>query len=134
MTGILIVFPWPDSRLNPNSSKRHWRSKAAATKEARAEAFSVALGEKRAMEQEAWCAPMFPWEHCRAHIAWYPPTGRRRDYGNLLSALKPIFDGIVDAGLIVDDSTGHLVIGRLTLAKPDAVKPRVEIVLLKEEI
>lgn len=141
--GLKLVFPWPDSRLNPNSSKRHWKSKMGPTKRAREEARIVAWATKQEWlhaQPDVSCATVilnsstrhgFPWQQATAHITWYPPTGRRRDYGNLLSALKPTFDGIVDAGILADDSSKNLAIGRLELAKPDRVKPRVEIVIVR---
>lgn len=37
------------------------------------------------------------------------PDARRRDLDNLISTLKPLLDGIVDAGLIADDSIECIV-------------------------
>lgn len=38
-----------------------------------------------------------------------PRPGVRRDWDNYLKRLKPVWDGIVDAGLLPDDSSEHLV-------------------------
>jgi len=35
------------------------------------------------------------------------PDNRRRDKSNLSSAFKPALDGIVDTGILVDDSWQH---------------------------
>lgn len=39
---------------------------------------------------------------------WHFRTRRRRDYDNLVSGLKPLLDGLVQAGVILDDSTEYL--------------------------
>lgn len=38
-----------------------------------------------------------------------PRPGIRRDWDNYLKRLKPVWDGIVDAGVVPDDSSKHLV-------------------------
>ena len=48
----------------------------------------------------------------RAHITvtFTFPTRHRRDVGNLMThVVKPLVDGIVDAGLLPDDDDAHLV-------------------------
>lgn len=40
---------------------------------------------------------------------------RQRDEDNLTASLKPAFDGIVDAGLIPDDSSEYLRINSVTI-------------------
>ena len=48
-----------------------------------------------------------------------PADMRRRDPDNLAGALKPILDGIVDAGVIPDDSWRHVAGVALSIARPD---------------
>lgn len=38
-----------------------------------------------------------------------PPDRRRRDPHNWYASLKAVIDGVVDAGVIVDDDASHLV-------------------------
>lgn len=40
-------------------------------------------------------------------VTW--PDGRRRDVDNLRPTIKPIVDGMVDAGVLPDDDDTHLV-------------------------
>ena len=50
--------------------------------------------------------------YARAHITvtFTFPTRHRRDVGNLTThVVKPLVDGIVDAGLLPDDDDAHLV-------------------------
>ena len=48
-----------------------------------------------------------------------PSDMRRRDPDNLAGALKPVLDGIVDAGVIPDDSWRHVAGVALSVACPD---------------
>ena len=48
-----------------------------------------------------------------------PSDRRRRDPDNLAGALKPILDGLVDAGVIPDDSWQHVAGVALSIEKPD---------------
>lgn len=43
----------------------------------------------------------------RVDVTFVVPDNRRRDKTNLASAFKPCLDGIVDAGILVDDSWQH---------------------------
>lgn len=102
-----VVITIPGRPPNPNDynrgggGKQHWhaqrkeaeRWRAAAcllAKEARPSGF-VALG--------------------RAHmrVTFVVPRHGRRDLDNLISSTKPLTDGIVDAGILVDDSTEVIV-------------------------
>ena len=48
-----------------------------------------------------------PRVHIVVHIGW--PNRRRRDAHNIYPTLKACIDGIVDAGVIPDDSDRHLL-------------------------
>lgn len=45
----------------------------------------------------------------RITVAYRFPTNRRREVGNLQPTSKAIVDGLVDAGLLPDDSDAHVV-------------------------
>ena len=47
-----------------------------------------------------------------------PCNRRRRDPDNLAGALKPALDGIVDAGILDDDSSQHVASVTLRIATP----------------
>ena len=104
----------PATALSPNGNRQHWSKVSAARKELR--------------EATAWMAPpvygpgdMFD----KAGVTLTDPARvtlicrqtrrkprdgryRPRDVPNAVYALKPVYDGIQDAGLIVDDSADHL--------------------------
>lgn len=48
----------------------------------------------------------------------FPPDRRRRDEDNLVATLKPCLDGIVDAGVLTDDTPAY-VSSRVRLAPYD---------------
>jgi crossover junction endodeoxyribonuclease RusA len=85
----VVVLPWPDSKLSPNSRGKHWGRGAAAKKVAREVGF--------ALTREAF-GPVKPkWEGARLAITFCPPDRRRRDDDNAIGAFKAYRDGIADA-------------------------------------
>ena len=46
-------------------------------------------------------------DYARVDVTFVVPDNRRRDKSNLSSAFKPALDGIVDTGILVDDSWQH---------------------------
>ena len=52
--------------------------------------------------------PNEPWEKAHLTITFRASDKRRRDLDNLLSASKAYVDGLVAAGVIVDDSSANL--------------------------
>jgi len=49
-----------------------------------------------------------PWEVSEIKAVFFHTVKRRRDDVNFLSMLKAAYDGITDAGIIVDDDSEHL--------------------------
>ena len=91
----------PPSELFPNALRRiHWSKRAKAEKDAREEAYMLAhSAEERKPFKKASIAYYF-----------YIPDNRKRDIEALIGAAKPYVDGLVDAGVIVDDDSFHLPI------------------------
>lgn len=104
-----VTIPIPPVGVSPNA-RLHWAAKARVVKSARREAWY-------------WFQRMLPADwirmpiaievnyHCPKSCAGYKP----RDVQNAIAALKPTIDGMVDAGVIPDDSAAWLEWGRLTL-------------------
>jgi hypothetical protein len=83
----------------------HWRDKGKAAKAYRDEAF-VATYNKLSGQKPRWrCA--------RVDMMFYFPDRRNRDALNAAAAMKPAIDGVVDAGLIVDDKWANLKPGSI---------------------
>ena len=87
---LRIRLPFPDRKLSPNA-RRVWQASLKPKQEARAVGYFAARQ-----------AGDFKWWHLnlskplRLRIAIHPPDNRRRDYINVLSAIKNYEDGIMD--------------------------------------
>jgi crossover junction endodeoxyribonuclease RusA len=116
---ITITLPLPRKELNEHN-KGHWRAKTKAVRELRelAHVEAIAAGAPR----------MY---HGRIYYRFYWPDNRRRDEANAIQMLKPAVDGIVDAGVVHDDSWQYLGVGGVT-SEIDRENPRVEITIEQE--
>ena len=113
---IRIELPWPNGKLNPNSSKgRHWGSTTALRAIARTEAWGLmreALGRIPLQSTAGTFA---------LSITFVQPDKRARDIDNLLAALKPSIDGIADAMKVNDAQFNPITITRAYGARPGCV-------------
>ncbi len=106
------VHELPGRALSPNGSHGTHHGVAAARREYRAVVAALALNAVRAHSQP------FPVEYGlvsvtavfttkQAHDKCYRP----KDVPNLIYALKPLYDGLVDAGVLVGDQHDQMEIG-----------------------
>ncbi len=80
--------------LNLNSHRRqHWSIKRQDIRQWREATYWLAKA-----------AGIPPCERITVQLMYTPPDNRRRDPLNLVAGLKPCEDGLVDAGVIPDDS------------------------------
>lgn len=118
---ITISVPIPKSDQN---KMMHHRAKALARQEDWKNAKEAA--EVAVRDLGNWKEYKFPWKSAEMHVRWYHPTRRHRDSWNIVGCLKGTLDGIVRAGILVDDNEVQPpTVERLT----DNNNPRVEIVL-----
>jgi Holliday junction resolvase RusA-like endonuclease len=124
MPDVLTVTVGLPARTLSANARVHWAVRMKATKRARVESWAatqVAMHE--AGEKGGW-------KEATCQVHWYARDARRRDKDNCLSSLKATFDGMVDAGLLEDDSAlTHLPLVILV----DAKNPRVELLLKRWE-
>lgn len=121
-THLIIPLPLPDSAMSGHA-KGHWRAKAATTKIMRFQACAMAMG---ILGQ----TPAPKWKRAILILRFYLANNRRRDLLNLVNGVKAYIDGIVDAGVIVDDDWRVLKLGSAS-CEIDAANPRVEIELCR---
>lgn len=94
----IVLDHLPDSQLSPNS-RGHWSAKHRASQEAVEEVIAL-------VRQQGWFrSPLYT---ATIGIEFHAPDERRRDFDNLLAASKPWIDGLVRAGVLVDDDAGHV--------------------------
>ena len=122
---VTIVLPLPPAILSPNrpcGSRGGRIKKAAVTKKCR----------RLAREQvEEMHVDTTPWEKAQVKAVFYHAQKRRRDEWNYAAMLKGYVDGVVDAGLLVDDDSEHL--GTLPVGfEIDKKCPRVELTFLRD--
>lgn len=112
---IVVDLPFPDPRLNPNSSMgRHW----AATSDLRKKARKVAtLATMAAIGRTE-----IPAGDLALTITFVAPDRRHRDRDNLLAASKPMLDGVADALGVNDSCFEPVTISREFGSKPGAVR------------
>jgi hypothetical protein len=92
-TGTIRV-PLATNPLTLNG-REHWRVKAKHTKQWRTFA---ALAAARYPDLAA----------CDVTLTWYVTDNRRRDEDNMYPLLKALCDGLVDAGVVPDDTHQYM--------------------------
>lgn len=99
---IVIVLPLPNKVLSANFTVGGIGGrmmKATATKKYRRLTC-------RAVENEQ--IESLPWEKVSVSASFRYKTKRRRDTDNLMYSLKAVYDGIVDAGVVIDDTPKYM--------------------------
>lgn len=94
---LTIELPWPSKNLHPNS-RVHWGARARSAKKARADAARLTLCTQHRSMCNFTGTRRIP-----VCVTFRPPDRRKRDIDGMLSACKPLLDGVAD-GLHVDDS------------------------------
>lgn len=111
-----LLLPWTKPPLSLND-RMTWPVKSSWTKTLRRTAWALALQAK-----------MPPLGSCSVELLYLPRDRRRRDEDNLTATLKPLADGLVDAGVVVDD-TPDLMGKRCRIGDPDPSDPRLLLVV-----
>ncbi len=101
---IVITFddlPYVELRANYHKSN-FWAERSSSTKLARQEAYILGLSYKRFL-------PDFdPVQSCEIEEVFTVDNKLRRDIEGLMYGCKAFIDGLVDAGILVDDSWKHV--------------------------
>lgn len=99
-----FVVPVPERLVTPNS-RLHWAAKARMVHSLRADVSVVARVER--MRQSVRTA--VHGEKRAVHLLLVRGKGQKLlDMDNCVGALKPVLDGLRDAGWIYDDRESHL--------------------------
>jgi hypothetical protein len=120
-----IILPLPPSVLSPNrpcGSRGGRFARAAASKRQR----RLACEAVTALRIESG-----PWERATVQAKFVHVQKRRRDDVNHAAMLKSAYDGVVDAGLLVDDDSEHLT--SLPVRFEVGPHPRVEMLFARVE-
>ena len=99
MTLHIEIPGLPPRELSPNA-RVHWRVRADWTAEYRRSIYLLLRPIMWKSGPDAWATP----DHAKVDITFVVPDKRRRDKTNLAASFKAGLDGLVDAGIIKDDS------------------------------
>lgn len=118
-----IEFPFPDMKaLNAHAKgNSHW-AKSSATKQARTLAKFICIDMLNRKEIHPIHGPVL------VSYDFFVPDNYRRDVCNMLQAMKPTIDGIVEAGVVEGDSWKEMSIYNVAVVV-DKKNPRVEIMI-----
>lgn len=92
----VIPFDWAKPPLNLND-RGHWAKRSPVIADVRQAAMLLCRSKINRGELK-------PGEPVEVTLVWYAPDRIRRDADNPVATLKPICDGLVDAGLVPDDT------------------------------
>ncbi len=95
---IIELGHLPDPDLSPNK-RHHYMKIYAAKRDAKDEAIALVLEQGK---------PAAPYAKAHIIITWLSKDKRRRDPDNLFASMKAYVDGLVEAGLIADDSAKNV--------------------------
>jgi Holliday junction resolvase RusA-like endonuclease len=101
MTAATMWFPHLPTAAVGGNARGHWAQAAAETKRLRADACFYARQQLRGVR--------FTSRVLATVQVFTPRVNTRRDWDNYLKRLKPVFDGVVEAGVLLDDDAAHLV-------------------------
>ncbi len=121
---FVIILPLPNKILQPNVHTASFGGsimKAKAIKKYR-------VLTKEAVEAER--IETIPWKRVLVRSVFYYTVNRRRDTDNAIGSLKSVYDGIVDSGLVIDDTPNYMIREQPEF-KIDRQYPRVQIELVR---
>lgn len=87
-----LFTDWQKPPLSMNDRGQHWASHGPAIARIRQQAHLLATA-----------ANVPPMDHVIVRMVWTVPTRVRRDAENPVATMKPFCDGLVDAGVVIDD-------------------------------
>ena len=118
---LWLVLPLPNRALSPNARVHHFQKREAARKARRLAREAV----------EGLNVNNLPWPSCRVSVKLYYKTDRKRDQDNAVAMLKSTYDGIVDAGVVTDDTPDKMARDWPKMLV-DKAAPRMELLITKQ--
>lgn len=107
----MLGLPWETPPLSLNDRYANEVVKSKAVAKVREAAGWVAKG-----------ARLGTYERVRVTLHYRPLRRGRRDVDNLVGTLKPCCDGLVDAGLVKDDTPEFMVKEMPVIHEPDGIR------------
>lgn len=101
-SSLLISLPLPPVEITPNG-RVIWQVRMGIVKRCRRLAERRGINARIAAQLESPLRPLV-----QADLLFVFKTSRRHDEDNLVGGLKPYFDGLVDAHVLLDDAADQL--------------------------
>lgn len=92
----VLTFDWPRPPLNANQ-RLHWAQKAKLTRTIRE------ITKMTVRRDGLWAA-----DQITVQLTWVVTDKRRRDSDNIYPTFKAMCDGLVDAGIVADDTPEYM--------------------------
>ena len=115
---ITIILEIPHKSLSQNKPSSTFGGRMGKAREVK----KYRLSALKAIEQQG----VSGWQKAELHASFYYKTKRRRDSLNSMGMLKGAIDGVIDAGLLPDDDSEHLIPLAPSICL-DTYAPRVEL-------
>lgn len=119
------ILPLSRSKLLTANDRLHWATRARLTKQLRQ--WGYLLGREG---EGVACLGL---QHAHVEIEFAYPDRRRRDRSNLAPTVKALMDGMIDAGLLPDDSDRYLD-GPYTVIVEDLAKQHLNVPMYEVHI
>lgn len=121
MTGRMWVLDLGHHRPASLNDRVHWSERARGARWWRQVTWAVCRA-----------AGVPPLGRASVELHVTPPDRRRRDQDNLVATLKPVLDGLVDAGVVPDDTPEHVEYGVPRLREPDGTRRWSWLLLIRD--
>ena len=95
----ITIGSLPPAEFSPNS-RVHWRRRNEARLIAHDEIIAL-------VAEQGWHGPAI--DYAQVTVSWGVNDKRRRDTDNFVGRTKPYIDGLVHAGVLVDDSSRNVI-------------------------
>lgn len=109
----VLTFAYPKNPLPMNGSRHNHRAHASKVR-----------GVRLVTKREAQFAGIPHLERCSVALTWYVTTAGRRDVVNLSLTLKAMQDGLVDAGVVPDDTPDRMRTVMPAITRVDPMRHR----------
>lgn len=114
-----IVTPFVRPPMTANDQRRaHWQKVRAAKREVEDAILWL-------VKHQGICT-LGP---STVEFIWYAPDKRKRDSDSLAPFVKAALDGLVEAGVWLDDHNGWVVKTSMSVVSTDTKNPRIEILI-----
>lgn len=122
MTVYEIRLPFEAPPVTANQNWKHWAPKAQAIKSIRKAASALARAHKVPRST-----------HITVTLTWHPKDRRRRDADNPWPTLKAACDGLVDAGIVPDDTPEYMTKHTPVIGTPNPKDPHLVLTIETQE-